>query len=118
MAVWMAYWMMLVELLTIFLAGDLPGAGGASCDRRCSSACVRTALVRAMFFSNPMVTTKKGRPSDNRTMVMGTPSFVVTIKPKRKAKTDENSTVVPSQTLEPSLRMDTNSDTKVRCMEM
>jgi hypothetical protein len=71
-----------------------------------------------MFFSNPMVTTRNGSPSDKRTMLMGTPSLVVTSSPKRKAKIDEISTLVASQKLEPIRRIERNSETNVRCMEM
>jgi hypothetical protein len=65
-----------------------------------------------------MVTTKKGRPSDKRTMFNGTPILVVIIRPKRNAKTEENRVVAKSQKLDPILRIETKRDTNVKCMEM
>jgi len=81
-----------------------------------SSAAAKTALVRRMGFSKPTVTTMKGKPSERRTIFRGTPSFVDTIKPKSRAKVPEPMTVNASQKLDPSRRIDMNSDTNVRCM--
>jgi len=64
-------------------------------------------------FSKPMVTTKKGRPSDKRTMFKGTPIFGGHNKTKRNAKTEENSVVAKSQKLDPILRIETKRDTNV-----
>jgi hypothetical protein len=51
-------------------------------------------------------------------MFRGTPILVVTISPNKKANTDEKSVVAKSQKLEPILLMETNRETKVRCIEM
>ena len=77
----------------------------------------RTAFVRTMGFSNPIMTTRNGRPSESRTRLIGTPIFIVTVSPKRNAKTEEVRTVAASQKLDPSLRMERKSDTNVRCIE-
>ena len=61
----------------------------------------KTALVKIIDFSNPIVTTRKGKPSDKRTMLIATPNFVVTISPNRKAKTEESKTENASQKLDP-----------------
>src|ERR1700761_2880516 len=75
----------------------------------------RTAFVRMIDFSKPTVTTRNGSPSDNRTMLTGTPSFVVVTSPNRKAKRLENRTETANQALEPRRFMETNSERKVRC---
>jgi hypothetical protein len=67
-------------------------------------------------FSNPIVTTRNGSPSDNRTIVIGTPSFVVTLRPNKKANTEENKTVVANQKFDPMRRIDRKRETKVKCM--
>jgi hypothetical protein len=76
-----------------------------------------TALVRIIGFSNPTVTTRKGNPSDRRTIFKGTPSLVVTIRPNKNANEPERRTEAASQKLEPSRLIDRNRDTKVKCME-
>lgn len=48
---------------------------------------------------------------------MGTPSLCVVIDANRKAKLDEHKTVAASQKLDPSRRIDKNSDRNVRCIE-
>jgi hypothetical protein len=83
-----------------------------------SIAAERTALVRAIGFSNPTVTTRNGSPSDNSSILIGTPSFVVTRRPNRKAKEPEMSTEVASQTWDPRRLIDINRNTKVRCIDM
>src|SRR4051812_14536689 len=113
MATRMADWITLEVAPEVL--GPLPPASDG---RRCSMAWERTARVRTIFFSNPMVTTRKGRPSESRTIEIGTPIFVVTKRPKRKAKTDEKMTLVASQKLDPMRRIDRKSETKVRCIEM
>lgn len=64
-----------------------------------------------------MVTTRNGRPSDSKSMLIATPNFVVTRSPKRKAKAPEKRTVAASQNLEPRRLMETNRETKLRCIE-
>jgi hypothetical protein len=77
----------------------------------------KTALVRMMGFSKPTVTTRKGRPSERRSILIGTPSLVVISKPKRKAKVLDSKTEKASQNLDRSRRIDMKRDTKVRCIE-
>lgn len=77
----------------------------------------RTAFVNMIGFSKPIVTTRNGSPSDSKTRFMGTPNFVVTIVPNKKAKTEEIKTDVASQAFEPIFLMDMKRDTKVRCMD-
>jgi hypothetical protein len=76
-----------------------------------------TAFVRMMGFSNPIVTTRNGRPSERRTTFSGTPILRVTVRPKKNAKTDEQRTVAASQNFEPMRFMDKNKETNVRCIE-
>src|SRR5271168_2623247 len=68
-------------------------------------------------FSNPIVTTRKGSPSDNSTILMGTPSLVVTSRPNKNAKMPDSSTDVASQKLEPSRFMERNKEMNVRCID-
>lgn len=49
--------------------------------------------------------------------MIGTPNFVVTMSPNKKANSEEKSTVVASQKLEPIRRIERNRDTKVKCIE-
>jgi hypothetical protein len=86
--------------------------------RRESSDADRTAFVRIMDFSKPIVTTRKGSPSERRTMFIGTPSFVVTIRPNKNAKMEEKSTEVANQKFDPKRLIARNRDTKVKCMEI
>jgi hypothetical protein len=85
--------------------------------RRLSSEAAITAFVRMIGFSNPTVTTKKGNPSERRTMFRGTPSLVVTIRPNRNAKEPDSRTEAANQAFDPSLLMDKNRETKVKCIE-
>src|ERR1700722_5013908 len=68
-------------------------------------------------FSNPIVTTRKGSPSDNSTILMGTLSLVVTSRPNKNAKTLDSSTDAASQKLEPSRFMERNKEMNVRCID-
>jgi len=68
-------------------------------------------------FSNPMVTTRNGRPSERSTMLMGTPSRVVAESANRKAKTELNITVAANHAFDPRRRIERKSDTKVRCID-
>ena len=85
--------------------------------RRGLTATDSTALVSMMDFSKPMVTTRNGSPSESRTRLIGTPNLVVTMTPKRNAKTEEIRTEVASQALDPISRIDMKRDTNVRCID-
>lgn len=64
-----------------------------------------------------MVTTRNGRPSDKRSTLMGTPSFVVTKRPNKKAIMPEKRTVAASQNFEPRRLMEKKRETKLRCID-
>jgi len=51
-------------------------------------------------------------------MFIGTPSFVVTIRPNKNAKMEEKSTEVANQKFDPKRLIARNRDTKVKCMEI
>src|SRR5277367_2711926 len=68
-------------------------------------------------FSKPIVTTRKGSPSESNIMLIVTPSLVVTRRPKRNAKMLDKSTDVANQKLEPNLFIDRNRDMNVKCMD-
>ncbi len=85
--------------------------------RRGLTATDSTALVSMIGFSKPMVTTRNGSPSESRTRLIGTPNLVVTMTPKRNAKTEEIRTEVASQALDPISRIDMKRDTNVRCID-
>ena len=70
-----------------------------------------------MDFSKPIVTTKNGRPSDKRTILMGTPSLVVVTRPNKNAKRLERSTETANQAFEPSRFMLKNKEMKVRYID-
>lgn len=91
------------------------GSDGVPCRRDVEAE--RTALVSMIGFSKPIVTTRNGNPSDNRTRLIGTPNFVVTMVPNRKANTEEIKTDVASQKFDPMFLIDMKSDTNVKCID-
>jgi hypothetical protein len=77
----------------------------------------RTARVNVIGFSNPIMTTKNGSPSDRSTILIGTPSLCVTIEANRNAKVEEISTVAPSQKFDPRRRIWRKREMNDICIE-